>query len=96
MLLQYQPFQLQNPPNMTTLATKDVASQEIVDDILSVFDRGVTFVKEFIDQRLNGSINDETSVGFHEALKKKQSKTFAALYKASAHTKTKTSKLIEI
>ena len=38
MLLQYQPFQLQNPPNMTTLATKDVASQEIVDDILSVFE----------------------------------------------------------
>ena len=55
MFLQYQPFQLQNPPNMTTLATKDVASQEIVDDILSVFDRGVTCVKEFIDQRLNGS-----------------------------------------
>ncbi len=59
---------------LVSLATKDIASCDIVRDLLAAEDRGKQHLVNDLKQRLT-----ENNVGFHDALRKHNSKTFADL-----------------
>lgn len=75
---------------LVSLASKDIAPVDVVSDLLTAEDRGKQYVMTKVKQRLQ-----EETVGFHDALKKHRSKTFADLYKANVSTKQNVKKTIK-
>ena len=75
---------------LVSLATRDIASCDIVRDLLAAEDRGKQHLVNNVKQRLT-----ENTVGFHEALRKHSSKTFADLYKANIYSKLNVQKTIK-
>ena len=75
---------------LASLATKDIASCDIVRDLLTAEDRGKQYLANDVKQRLT-----ETNVAFHEALRKHNSKKFAGLYKTNISSKMNVQKTIK-
>ena len=75
---------------LVSLATKDIASCDIVRDLLTAEDRGKQRLVNNANQRLT-----ENTVGFHEALRKHNLKTFADLYKTNISSKLNVQKTIK-
>ena len=74
---------------LVSLATKDIASCDIVRDLLAAEDGGKQHLVNNVKQRLT-----ENTVGFHEALRKHNSQTFADLYKTNISSKLNVPKTI--
>ena len=75
---------------LVSLVTKDIASCDIVRDLLTAEDRGKQHLVNNVKQRLT-----ENTVGFHEALRKHNSKTVADLYKTNISSKLNVQKTIK-
>ena len=75
---------------LVSLATRDAASSDVMNDLLTAEDRGKQRVLTNVKQRLI-----EETVGFHDKLTKHHSKTFADLYKANVSTKQNIHKTIK-
>lgn len=75
---------------LVSLATKDIATSEVVADLLTAKDRGKQCLMTNVKERLI-----EDTVGFHDTMKKNRSKTFADLYKATVNTKQNVQKTIK-
>lgn len=75
---------------LVSIATKDVAGDEITKDLLSCENRGKTLVNEFTKKRL-----EDKAVDFFNPMKKNRSKTFAHLYKTTGPEKQCATKLIK-
>ena len=71
--------------NLTALTTKDVATEEIQQDLLTAYDRGKEALMEEVNEKL---INKSTD--FYESTKRHKSKTIASLY--NVHTQGKQNK----
>ena len=78
------------PALLMSLATHDVASEDITNDLLTANERGVVQVKNFVRDRLV-----EKKVNFFDPVKRNNSKTFATLYKAKVITKRSEAKTIK-
>ena len=72
-------------PQLVSLATKDVASAEIVKDLMEAKTKSVEAIVQNVQERL---ILKKT--GFFQPMKKKNSKTFAGIYQVSVGSKQKT------
>ena len=68
--------------SLVSLAYKDSARIDVVTDLMTAEERGIQKVIKFVKQRLI-----DNAVGFHDPLKKHQSKTFASLYKTTVCNK---------
>lgn len=66
------------PTNLQNIATKDLATSQIEDDLLNARQKGQRRLITFVEERLLPS--DERKVQFHDPLRKNKSLTFAALY----------------
>ena len=75
---------------LVSLATKDIASCDIVRDLLAAEDRGKQQLVNNVKQRLA-----ENTVGFNEALRTHSSKTFADMYKTKMSSILNVQKTIE-
>jgi len=75
---------------LVAISSKDVASDDICQDLLSCESRGKEMVEQFIRTRL-----DEKSTDFYAPLQKIKSKTFAHLYKETSGTRQKTMKILK-
>ncbi|KAH3820128.1 hypothetical protein DPMN_121872 [Dreissena polymorpha] len=71
-----------------SIASKDVATNDIRDDLLTCESRGKTLFKEFAEKRLK-----EQNVELYATIQKVQSKTFAYLYKKTVSEKQKVTKI---
>ena len=76
---EFQKFQIFAPTeNLVSLVTGDVATEDITDSLLHVYDRGKKIVENFVTLRLvNGTVD------FYSTLPKSNTKTFSALYDVS-------------
>ncbi|KAH3770161.1 hypothetical protein DPMN_171444 [Dreissena polymorpha] len=72
------------------IASKDVATNDIRDDLLTCESRGKTLLKEFVDTMLK-----EQNIEFYARIQKVQSKTFAYLHKETVSEKQKVTKILK-
>ena len=75
---------------LISLATRDVASDDIKADLLQAEERGKSLLKKNVLDRL---VNK--TVPFFDPLKKHNSRTFSTLYKATVSTKHKEEKIVK-
>ena len=77
---------------LISIASKDVASEEVCNDLLTCENKGKVLVEEFIQKR----INDKT-VDLHSPLPRVKSRTFSSMYKdnPSKDSKSSSSKLLK-
>lgn len=73
-----------------SIASKDVATDEINNDLLTCERRGHALLEQFVKTRLK-----EKSIDFYAPIQKECSKTFAYLYKETVTDKQKTTKLLK-
>ena len=67
---------------LVSLATKDIASSDVVNDLLVAEDRGKQHLVSNVQKRLI-----DGSVWFHDSIRKHFSETFGDLYKTTVSTK---------
>ena len=67
---------------LVSLATKDIAPSDVVNDLLTAEDRGKQHLVSNVQKRLI-----DGSVRFHDSIRKHFSKTFGDLYKTTVSTK---------
>ena len=75
---------------LISLASKDVATSEIKDDLFSARSRGAVLVKRNVTERLV-----EKKVKFFDPVKRNNSKTFATLYKTRVVTQKSENKTVK-
>ena len=75
---------------LVAISSKDVASDDICQDLLSCESRGKKLVEGFIRTRLS-----ERSTDFYAPLPKNKSKTFAHLYRETSGTQQRTLKILK-
>ena len=76
--------------NHTALTTKDVATEEIQQDLLTAYDRGKEALVEEVNEKL---INKSTD--FYESTRRHKSKTIASLYNVDFTTKENKTKAMK-
>ncbi|KAH3708661.1 hypothetical protein DPMN_068118 [Dreissena polymorpha] len=86
----YDIFGVHEENRLFSIASKDVATNDITDDLLTFKCRGQILLKEFAERRLKEQ-NDE----FYAPILKVQSKTFAYLYKEPVSKKQKVTKILK-
>ncbi|XP_071479491.1 uncharacterized protein [Diadema antillarum] len=75
---------------LVSLATRDVATPDVMRDLMTAEKRGKQQVISFVKERLI-----EGTIGFHATMKKNRSHTFADLYKTKITTTLQTQKTIK-
>lgn len=71
-------FQHQNPC-IVSLATRDIASQQITESLLTAHDHGREKMRDFVDSRLV-----KKNVGFHDKLQKSKNPTLKTMYQVKS------------
>lgn len=84
----YHVFQLDNMHELVSLTTGDVASEDIMKDLMNAAESGKKIVIELVQKRLS-----TTSIDFHSSLTKRNPKTFSNLY--STDTKREKPKCVK-
>ena len=75
---------------LASLATKDIAPSDVVNDLLTAEDRGKQYLISNVKQRLV-----DGSVQFYDTLRKHYSKTFVNMYKTAISTQQSAQKSIK-
>ena len=63
-------------PELVCIPTKDVAPDDIKNELLGAWRRGQMLIEDFVNLRLSV----QPKVGFYDTIKKQKAKTFSALY----------------
>ena len=75
---------------LVALVTKDVAFEDISNDLLTAEGKGKTLLTEYTEQRLK-----EKKIGFFDTIKKLNSKAFATMYKMTLSGKQSEKKILK-
>ena len=94
-LVGFNVFSVEDNKMLYNIATKDIASDFVVNSLLHANSLGQKHLEDFIKQRLIHTDNDDTaSTPFHHPLHKNKSATFLSLYKIKQSPKTNKEKVI--
>ncbi|KAH3883749.1 hypothetical protein DPMN_007716 [Dreissena polymorpha] len=86
----YDIFGVHEENRLFSIASKDVATYNIIDDLLTCESRGKTLLKEFVEKRLK-----EQNIEFYAPIQKVHSKTFAYLYKGTVSEQQNEKKILK-
>ena len=82
-LTRFDIFDQQHPDTLRNIATKEVATKEIIEDLLNASKKGQIQVENFVKERLSA----EKSINFYAPVKLNHPLTFEALYKEGTQQK---------